>query len=1164
MRNDQDFIRAYKERIRKLQGSVAGGGQGASKRWRSVQRAGASALLSVGATSDAELLGAAPLLPLGPGGAGAAETAGRVEALLRQIKRLCQERKGLERALEEADQWHRDAVRELRSKLTAAQHGHSEAAQGQARLRGMTASAEQEHRAELELLSRHGADNARRLETEAEKLEASCRLVHSHLDALAAEAHDYQSRVCQLEQEQAAAREVADTATGLWDSSDAELHATQHRLRQSEAERHELEAKFALVGKRFEHAMDVSENEIQETSAAFNEKLKNGKRKVEKAKRRLDEAGHRLERAKQLSARVAAEAGERAAEIQQLRTCLEGERQSALKQEERLIETRRQALEDQANELEKLSGLMPVAVHERIMNEQAAHNRAALHDLEDALQQQLRIQEITEQQHHLMQEDSARQLQAQRAHLEQEQQALQAELEGGLLHDDAQRAWNERIHQYEEELKEANAALAEAKARAAALEERRQATAEALQRDASKLGALKGDLDVGRGNRSRAAAALAEAKEQLAVASRHAVAEASGDEREPTRGDDPAKECLHVEASLAARRQQSAALEPLLAELDQRDGLLKLESGAAKAQGREAERRLEAAQQQLVQLERSRDADARALQRKQELAWKIRYLLEGHVEHFRREQTQLRLKVQEGQRSVREDLQRWQQRWLLAVREKATDDVEERHHAHVEATAATSQVVEALAARLGELRGVAGGLRARVGHATEAAASRKRAADGLHVAVQAASRDAESLMLCVHGALPDGLADSAKEALLDASGVSGQFLSDSPSKRRWCSSSVGSVDVAATLRGEVQRCMKAAEVEAAAAEGQRATALVTRLRAEQEAAERALTARGVEKHEALKAEIEALDAALHGLWESAAGAVNAASEASKHERRAAILSVRLEASEAEALDAERRALAAKHALDNAADEASFAVEDARQDACRPLDEELRQASVDEGALQRRLDAELQRRRGEWAAHRARGDREAEEEQHRADTMLLEDVSRLRRELTQADGENEAVEAQLALAKQLRERHAAAMRSVEEAQSELRVLQARREGNERAAGRHQETVRQTERLLSSVLAAAEHEKRDAEEEEGDLKRRHGEAMQRLRRQRGAAIASLEHSIGSLSADISVDSFMALRAHSELQTSAELLAQRAHAAFASSPRGFLPKGEGVSAT
>lgn len=157
----------------------------------------------------------------------------------------------------------------------------------------------------------------------------------------------------------------------------------------------------------------------------------------------------------------------------------------------------------------------------------------------------------------------------------------------------------------------------------------------------------------------------------------------------------------------------------------------------------------------------------------------------------------------------------------------------------------------------------------------------------------------------------------------------------------------------------------------------------------------------------------------------------------------------------------------------------------------------------------------------------------------------EEIDQLRQELDRVKTDGDNLMAYQASIETFRDNLAALATSTEEAYDRRRVLEGRKDGFQKLAARCQDALKQIGVQLTDVITARQRDAFEAEEEEREQTRRHAEAMGRSRRQRELAVAHLEQSLGTLSADLSSGSQAALQAHSELQTSADLLAQRARA-------------------
>jgi hypothetical protein len=611
---------------------------------------------------------------------------------------------------------------------------------------------------------------------------------------------------------------------------------------------------------------------------------------------------------------------------------------------------------------------------------------------------------------------------------------------------------------------------------------------------------------------------------------------AAGDE-----GADPAIVCRQHQAAISSLRQRTVALEQLLDQLADRDEHLGLEVASQRVRGHDVQKRLEVAQQRLVDLEQQRATDVQSLQKKKGAAWKLRCIIDGHIEDMRRSHQLLRQRLQEEQISFLGSLQGWEQQCQMAFSVEKARQQSANHSALLDAAAVSARAGEALASRLGELRGAAGGLRARVSHVVRAVASRAQAVEALRPEVVTTTEKVEHLLMCISAALPRGLSNEARKRLQEE----GADIGTDPSNGAGARCGTISAEAADVLRAEVNECLDTARTDVTTSERQRLAAQCTQRLAENEARAEEWAAQARHECDNVQRTISELDATLRGLWKANADASNSTA-VRELELRIAALTERLESMEKNASGAERQSQEMRETLDEEASAMTVAVEDARRETREPLQRELSEASNCLDGLRRKFDEEMQRREAEWDALNLYADRENEEKRKGVDAVLGDDIGRLQQELDRVrTTEGDSLDTQQATMETFRDNLSVVARSTEEAYEKRRVLEGRKEGCVKLVNRHQDAVKQIEIQITNVITARQRDILEAKEDEHERARRHAEAMAWHHRQREETVAHLERSLGTLSADLSSGSQAALQAHSELQTSAELLAHRARA-------------------
>lgn len=1086
-----------------------------------------------------------------------------VDALVQRIRTLCKERQDVRRQTEETDRRNETVVRELQAQLMDAQQQHAELGKEKVRLQQLMVESGQEQESENSKIERLKGDRLRSLEHEAEKLNEANQLVLSHLRTIQVEAADYRSRVAQLSQEHVVAHDDATAAAAAQNAARQELEGLWDRVRQSEMERQELEEKYAIVGRRFEHAIEASEKENLEASQTLKSEAHSLKKKAEKQKRKVEDAKARLADAQRAAAQQSAAMHEREIEIQRLRDLLQQERDTAMRQEEQFYENQRRVVQEQALELQKMGASMPMAAHQKILKEQGEYYRASMRELEETLRQRLKAQEETLRRELKMQDDALRQqqhVQEQQQHrLRTQQQMLQQHERDALL--EVEKLQDEsagKCQLLEIELKEAHSMLAQAQAEAVSVEEQRRVLASNLETSTRRLAYLRDILEVERQNKLKTQEGLIEAREQLAEL-RKAIA-AVDVELEPE--VELKANQARLEAQLTNQQAALTLLKENVSQLRDAGQAASVKLVTIGTQRGEGEKRLKDAQCRIRQLEDRKQMDSRAIRKKHEALCRIKPLLKGHADLLRRSIFDLRNKLQEECRMFAGELNVWAQQWHRACA-KSLDKVGSKSRAARELVAAADRTSEDLKTRLAALQATGASLRESVEQARHTSGHSRPACDQIRSTAQNAAMNAERVIRAIEAALPNGLPDSITQALFAAVGAGDGDILDSASKR----SSVDSAkvfDVFGALGAELKQSFEAAKNAAAKVEKSRMAEILSQRQADRDESVRGQKADISARQGIVDAEIRALTVEMNRLTESGdrgeLGGVDngdvptaqkcAKEEAALREQEAHVQQLDSEIAVAEeaAERAQQRVLAARAALDDQSVEMSLATEEAQREARAPLEREVREAKNQLDALRSSLRPERQRREAEWQEHCKKVRQQQEAEKHKAQATLREESLLLDQEIERiVDAQAKGLQERESSIFQINTEIASTLQSIEDAEEEQRHLISARDSRQRQVKRLQDSLSKIERRISETTEASRRDEQDAEEDERQLIKSHEEAVARVRRQRESEIARLEsavqESLGNLSAELSTDGDAALLAHSELRATAERLADRA---------------------
>lgn len=1067
-RDDEETLkRAYHDRVRNLGVRLQGGQAGAGN-------------------------GAPPLRCEGGGEGGTQDTEQQVERLIQAIRGLCQERRGLRREIEAADRKHQGELAEVRAEVERHVREHAEMAQEESQLRRKLAHADTEHLHECASLERLRDEDTGRLDAEAEKLGSDCQAIARRLSDVQAEAEHYQRSIRTLIQERSVARQNTVAAVNSQKVVEAELQHMRVRLKQSEAETDALADKCSSVGERFEHVIEVSERETEESLCALRDKAQSAKRKIEKQRRRLDDAEAKLVKATAITAQHEEALMEQDAEILHLRHACQAERDIVLKREQELYESQRRVVQEQTLELQKLGGMMPVSSHQQIIQERREQHQAAVAGLEATLKQQLRLQE----------ESFVRAI--------QDRDLLCGETgDVDTTKDDLTR----KVKHMESDVRAAQEALERIGSQAATSEEQRSAHAIQLEAASSKITLLKSALSAERSAHCDAEASIADAR------MRHdSLRKAAIESGEATAG--MLAGLGPLDSLQAAQNRHIRTLGDEIGSMQGRDRQVALKLTSLLEQQCEMKARLLSTQQRSAQADAAKSSLELVAQLQREGLVRLQCALHSFRDGHSHSGQLLKQHVREQQQSLLADVRRAGQQWQLAIDTSALGDPGGQDHLD-----SWAQAAGPLEERLRAIHAANGRLQRDAACLAETVAVEGRASERLGSAAQTAVARAERLVACVGSALP-GV--RVPEGLLGGAGT----LAATP-------------DTLAALGASLSQGMALARDSAVSIEVQRWAPRLEESRAQHDSRQRAVLVEANTKRYAVEERLEALEVELCPLHAVAKDAD--VIELDEWRRDASQWKTCAEQAEIEARFAAQDLQLAKAELQERAHGASAASAEARQAAVRPLQQEILEASVGLEVLRERFKSDLSRRELAREEEMEWRERERDRAIQRRAALRTEEVSKLRRALDELRVAGCATTPrQQVVETRLHAELRAARGGLRDAHAEAQRLDGLQAAAERAARSHLDATAEVKLQLSACESQRRAAADAADEERLVDEARFAEALAQLRCEGDVEVlhaeAELRQSLSDLSA-ISAEGDEALAATRQLEASAARLAERA---------------------
>eukprot|EP00927_Polykrikos_kofoidii_P000815 TRINITY_DN10315_c0_g1_i1.p1 TRINITY_DN10315_c0_g1~~TRINITY_DN10315_c0_g1_i1.p1 ORF type:complete len:1246 (-),score=269.06 TRINITY_DN10315_c0_g1_i1:385-4122(-) len=1135
----------------------------------------------------------------------AASTEREVDVLVQRIRELCQERRSFRH--EAADHRHMRVVRDLRVELTEAQHYHGAMALEQERLRGMLAACNEEQQKDNDEFDRQRIECVRSLGLNEEKLAAGCEVVEGHLAAVQAEIADYRQRIELLSVERTMSHGDVAAACATQRAARMELDNLWHRVRQSEVERTELEEKCSLVSMRFERALDASTMENDKAVGALRIEVRNAKKKVEKQRRKCEEARAMFAEALRTGSRQQKTLQEHDAQIVRLQESCRSEREAAQRHEDQFMENQRRALDDHSQELQMLSDMMPLATHQKILDEQSEWFQASTRHLEEALRQRLKVQEETmalqlRKQSDALEQQLRLQEQQQRKIREQRKLLREHEHEDMLELEHKQEELASRCWRFESEIRDAREGLAQAESANAAAEERRRASSASLEASTRRLSELRLELADERTRKGRAQIDFAEARKRL-----EALVNALND-AESQLEPEPLLRYNHqrLEEALTNHKQQIFTLSEAVAQLKENWQTIAAQISTLRSRRGDADRRLQGAQRRIVEIDCQKAIETKEIHRKEELLLRMRCLLRGHIDLLRRGMADLKHKLKHEQKVFSDDFQTCAKQWQRACIQ-GSERLRSSCRPSQESIVVAGRHCEQLECRLEQLRKIASSYIKDAESTRKAAAKLSSTTERVSVKMQTVTMFAERVLRAIGASLPDGLSegtvrillaavtnpcdgwdpfgcDGTKEARVECvdtrtngtysrvgggSGGSGGgwvSIAEAGGFETDADGNGGSErhDVATDLETTLNRSVEAARIAAATAERTRWKARVGQARQEWEAKERASMIKFDAREAAISNRLRELenhrrdlDRQLARHNEDSDGSCTDSVASGLREEIDDTLVVDCSDVDCKELIGKAAALLrdigcaeAAEAVASAAAAKAVAAKETYRNAQLRLQREVDESVAELHSLRRKFSSELGRREAEWQEHRARLERGRESETHRLRSGLHEQMLKVERELRDVNSFRQASmqERDGTIAK-LQDELAAVVRTVDQTDAEachLRDVCATRAKNSK---RIEESLLRLERRCLAVAESSRRDDKEAKEDHVRLGELHAESMAQLRRQRDDEIARLEgavqQSLSRFSVEISSDSDAALLAHSELRASAARLADRARA-------------------
>lgn len=1070
-------------------------------------------------------------------GTSSLQTQYEVEALVQKVRQLCQERRSLKGQAASMDERYAAVILELKGELEVAQLQYSEMRREQSRLRKELSGVSKESQRDRENFSKLKEDVERNMQAEIHRLEAACRLSASRLVAMQNESQDYRRRLQQLGSEQSVIEAEAFSVAGAASAAKLELEGLHERVRQSEAETQQLEEKCALVGERFERVMEVSEKENREQAQELKAKARGFRKKAQKHRKCAEEAKAKLDVALATEARQKTVLAERDTTVQRLREACESERDASLKRQEQFFENQRKALQEQAAEMQRRGGMMPLATHQKMLQEQGEWFANAVRELEEALRRQQHSQErereraleLKEQERQLHEKEKEQEKQRIREMKEKERFLEQREREEFLEVEAVQSEASLRCHKLEEELQDAQNALVQTEASAAAIEEQRSALATSLEAVSGRLGQLRASLETERAAKLRSQAALAEARRRIDATQRTAANSAM----QLGAQDELRASWRRLEASWSEQQTKIATCDQATSELRRKDGALQSEVATLHLEKQQMETALRTKQGLGKQLEKQCATTAVATRRKREEVARLRGLLSGHADRSRRAAAELKAKLREEQAALMGDLNGRMQQWKWAVsRDQA--QMLAKQTTGKESAEAAKRSNERLAASIDAVRVADERMQIRIDSSVANALAQRNSLERCQANIRIAAADAEQLVLCVGNVLPDGLAPGTVQGLLSGCGGSAVAMA--------------SPEALAALEAELRRGLETVKAQAAETARQRWEDKLTRVRAESDIGETAKLLELTEQRKALEPEVHALELELRTMRDRSSDSVERARLVEARKEQLAKLEEQLAHAKDDSRVAAEKERLAQTKLEESKVSASLAEEDARRDARAPLQREIHEVSTQLKTLRMRLSSDFGQQEAAWREHLQKCERSCEAMWQKTEAGLQAEVTKLRGDLSKATkGAEEPCDDPSA---EVQEELSASLLQVQDATSELEVLRSQLAALTASTTAHRESIRVVERRTSEASDARRREALEATEAERAAARRHAEAMARLRQQCDTDAASIEaearSSLGSLSRRIVIgDGGTALQTHAELTAKAERLAERARA-------------------
>lgn len=1069
-----------------------------------------------------------------------------VEALVQKVRELCNERRTLKRETSVVDERYGDVIRGLRGDLETAQLRYSEMRSEQTHLRQQLADLGTEHEHERNRLGQLRTSTERNLSAEVHQLEAACRLYNGRLATLQAEAQDCKRKLHQLDEEQGAIEAEACSVVGAASAVGAELDGLQERVRQSEAETRELEEKCSVVGERFGRVMEVSEKENHAQAESLRDKARSIWQKADKQRKAAETTQAKLSAAQAASSQQDRVLQERDATIKRLHEKMQEEREVFLKRQEDFLESQRLALQDQASEIKRRGNMMPVEMHQQMLQEQGEWFASAVGELEEALRRQQRSQEIDRERRLELREKERALREVER---EKERQRLMESREQERLSDErarvelmeveaAQSGASIRCQRLEEDLKDAQDVLLRTEASAAAVEEQRLALAQSLEAASTRMAQLRTSLEDERSAKLKAQAALADARRRQ-EATRVSAANSSS---ELGAQDGLRAEWRRLEATWREQQAQIAALDQAASELRRKDGDLQSDVAALHLEKQSMETRLRSTQALKSQLEHELVDKSSACRRQRELTARLRCLFASHADRSRKSALELKAKLREEQAVLLGGIQGRIQQWKWAI----TRDQAQFHASQAcsrDAAGAARNASDGLAVRLETIRASDEQLRIKIDAAMGALSEQRGSAETARSAVRAAEGRAEQLVSCIGSALVNGLAPGVVQGLLSGvCAVRGE--------------NTASTESLADLEAELRRGMEEARTSAATSERQRLEDASHRSRVEQELAEATNFARLSERRAVLEAEMHALEAELHAARELKDSDAERDKALCARRSRLADLEEQLNRARKESHLVVERIRAADAKLKESRLVASSTEEREKEDARRPVRNELVEVNAQLDMLRARFESDFPQQTTAWQDHMDQLERTCEASWQKSEAALQEELASLRRDISIVP--NVAEDASVLQAYEtsitaLQEELSTTLFEVQDGASEIRRLRSHHKACVAKAATHRNATRDAERLTSDVADARRRDVADARDAERAAAKRHAEDVASTRLRCDAEATRLEAearlSLSTLTRRfVDADGDSALQDHADLTRKAERLAERARAHLA----------------